>query len=184
MSPRELPLHGKKAAGRVALVDDGADYDLASRYRFWVAETRRPNGAVHGPYVQAHVPGSGKRGRNIFLHTLLTGWPLVDHEDGDPLNCTRANMREATDGQNSYNRRKGVRASSRYKGVCRKRDRWQANIKAGAERLYLGTYLSEVAAALAYDAEARRLHGEFARPNFPAFCTDCLTRRTNADSAV
>lgn len=185
MSPRELPLTGKLARGRVAWVSEGK-YDLAMQYRWRVWEVRRPNGRVDGPYAAACLPRVGGRPAHVlYLHTLLTGWVRVDHRNGNGLDCTDDNMREATAAQNGHNqgRRRG---SSRFKGVTRTRNgRWLARIRPGdGRRLGLGTYLSEVRAALAYDAAARELHGEFARPNFPAFCTDCLTRRTNADSAV
>lgn len=57
--------------------------------------------------------------------------------------------------------------SSQYKGVYKKRSRWAARIAVNGETTWLGTFKTEEEAARAYDAAAKRLHGEFARLNFP-----------------
>ena len=75
---------------------------------------------------------------------------------------------EATLAENLRNSgsRKGT---SRYKGVCwdAARGKWVAQIRANGPKLNLGGFANEGDAARAYDEAARRLHGEFARVNFP-----------------
>jgi hypothetical protein len=45
--------------------------------------------------------------------------------------------------------------------------RWNARIQAHGTRLWLGEFDTPEEAARAYDAAARRLHGPYARLNFP-----------------
>jgi len=54
-----------------------------------------------------------------------------------------------------------------FRGVCRNKDRWSARITRDGKHVHLGTYDTKEDAARAYDEAARRLHGEFARFNFP-----------------
>jgi hypothetical protein len=164
---RKVPLSGKKAAGRVALVDDD-DYDLVMRYKWFIVETRMPNGSMHGPYALAWDTSSG-RARGMLMHKLITGYPLTDHKNGSGLDNQRTNLRHATARQNQYNLRPQINKSSRYKGVCWLKDRkvWRAMIRTPDKRLYLGSFAIEEEAARAYDDAARHWHGEFARLNFP-----------------
>lgn len=62
----------------------------------------------------------------------------------------------------------GPRVGS-YKGVYwhRRDRRWVAKIRTPIKRLHLGAFVSPEAAARAYDAAARKYHGEFAYLNFP-----------------
>lgn len=161
MMPGEVPLYGKHARGRTALVDL-EDYEMVMRHRWHVWEAERP-GRPNGPYA---------RTGHTFMHTLLTGWPQVDHDDGNGLNNRRSNLRPATVQQNKANH--GTRSdsvASAYKGVYRVRKgtrrRWYARICSGANETNLGYFDSEEDAARAYDAAARRLFGEYAYLNFP-----------------
>jgi hypothetical protein len=165
---KTVPLHGKIAAGRVALVDD-EDYELVMQYRWNVLERAR-NGRTHGPYAITDT-GYGRTGRRgILMHKLLTGWPQTDHRDHDGLNNQRSNLRPATNSQNHANERPGTGFASAYKGVSlgSRGHGWQARIRVGGgERLYLGIFKSEIDAARAYDAAARKHHAEYACLNFP-----------------
>lgn len=161
---KEIQLRG----GLVALVDD-EDFGLVRDGRWHVLASRTTL------YARKHLKGGCDT--RIMMHTLLTGWPLVDHVNGNGLDNRRVNIRPATSSQNSMNRR--VRSDSRsgLKGVYRRKqrdgswaDRWAAHIQVEGRRVNLGNYPSPVDAALAYDAAAARHFGEFARLNFPAGC--------------
>jgi hypothetical protein len=163
---RTVLLHGAKADGRVVEIDD-ADYELVAPYRWTLLETARPHPT--GPYARAHQYPDGERAE-ILMHTLLTGWPRVDHCDGNGLNNQRQNLRPATASQNGANRRPVPGHSSQYKGVGwnKRSQRWRARIRFQGELRYLGSFADEVVAAKTYDAAARELFGAYARPNFPA----------------
>jgi hypothetical protein len=169
-----VPLHGKKARGRVALVDD-ADYELIARFSWCVLERVKPNRVIWGPYAYAYVGGGRAHPQQILLHRfLMPGACEIDHWDGNGLNCQRSNLRVATRSQNNANAQKRVRAdgtpsSSPWKGVSWRSDRskWRAYIVLDGRQHPLGNFADEMDAALAYDAAARRMFGLFARVNFP-----------------
>lgn len=168
-NPGEIPLYGKLAAGRVARIDDG-DFELVSQYRWRAYVIRRRNGSIKGPYAitQIQRPDGGRT--TIRMHSLITGWPLVDHVNCDGLDNRRENLRPATTAENARNARKtAMPTASQFKGVHRNRDwgRWIASIRVNRKSVYLGAFHSEAEAARAYDAAARELFGEFARLNFP-----------------
>lgn len=164
---KTVPLHGKYARGRVALVDD-EDYDLVMQYRWNVWEPKMaPGRRPEGPYAITNIRIDGRQ-RSVRMHKLLTGWPLTDHKNHNGLDNRRSNLRPATPGQNAQNARPRLECSSRYKGVSRApRGLWLAYIDADGQHHQLGYFASELEAAYTHDAAARELHGEFACPNFP-----------------
>lgn len=108
-------------------------------------------------------------GRHIRMHRLLTSPPAgreVDHINRNRLDNRRANLRIADDSQNMCNKARPPSAR-RYRGVGPKRGKFSAMIGHQRRNYYIGTFLTEEEAALAYDAAARQLHGAFARINFP-----------------
>ena len=96
-------------------------------------------------YATTTLPRDHETPRILRMHRLLLDYP-------------------ASPSQNQANRFKGTGTSSQYKGVTfiAEHGTWQAQL----DRSYLGRYLTEEEAAAAYDAEARKRFGAFARPNF------------------
>lgn len=150
MTVVEIPL----TRGFVALVDAEDAPDVLAAGKWHVLNDR---------YAMRHFPG----GRATAMHTFLTGWPLVDHINGDGLDNRRANLRQATHAENMRNRRRAISNRSGYKGVYWVRDRrkWKAQIKAGGRKYELGRFSDASDAARAYNEAAVRLHGEFAALN-------------------
>jgi AP2 domain len=166
LNPGEIYLHGSKAAGRVALVED-SDYDFVMQHRWYLREIMRPGRRTWGPYAATSIG----REKTVFMHCLLMGAKGIDHVNGNGLDNRRSNLRPATNGQNMWNRRPNLNHSSQYKGVqwapnCGN-GKWRANIKVNGTSFTLGFFTDEREAAEAYDAAAREAFGEFARPNFP-----------------
>jgi hypothetical protein len=108
------------------------------------------------------------------MHRQLLELPVGvrgDHRYNNGLNNQRINLRPASCRQNSANCRKRQRvAGSKYKGVSwskRGRGAWVVQI-GKRPYAYVGRFQSEIEAAQAYDLAAKKIYGEFARPNFPA----------------
>jgi AP2 domain/HNH endonuclease len=160
MTALSIPL----TKGQVAIVD-AADFARVSGYAAWYAQSRSDG---KGWYACARVPGSGRGGKKVLMHKLLIqDAARVDHWDGDGLNNRRANLRPCTQSENCANARKQAATSSRFKGVYldRHRQRWAAEITHQRRKIHLGRFVSEQAAAQAYNLAALELFGEFAKLN-------------------
>ncbi len=105
-------------------------------------------------------------------------WAIVNGYD-DSLELDRreangnyepGNCRWATKAQQAQNRRKAVGGKSRFKGVARHarpgRVGWRAVIWQAGRNKHLGTFRTELEAALTYDRAASATFGEFACINF------------------
>ncbi len=122
-------------------------------------------------------------GRQLTLSRFLLDVPegvLVDHQDGFTLNNKRCNIRAANYRQNAQNQAKkrtnsrGNPTSAKLRGIHwswnkkRTAGAWRAQIRdCSGKQITLGQYQDQEEAARVYDAAAIKLHGEFARLNFP-----------------
>jgi len=165
---REVPLHGKKAAGRVALVDD-ADYELVMQYRWRVHEAiPGPGRRLDGPYAVTNLPRVNGKKPALRMHVLITGIRTgIDHENHNGLDNQRHNLRRATRAENGQNRLPNLGHTSQYRGVCwyRLGGKWQARIKVDGRERHLGYFEDEEDAADAYDTAALAAWGSFAYLN-------------------
>jgi len=154
-----IPLNSKE----FAIVDD-EDFELASQYT-WNC-TKRSDLS----YARTSKKIGGKQ-FTIRLHRLLLSagpGEMVDHRNGDGLDCRRSNLRFATRSQNAQNKKRRSNARSQYKGLVFSGNSIAARINFNGKVIHIGSFLSEIEAARAYDAMARELFGEFARTNFEA----------------
>lgn len=108
----------------------------------------------------------------IYLHRLLMGavdGEIVDHRDGDGLNCTRENLRVGTMSENNANR-STTEAGSGFRNVYPSqmdKRRWQARVEKNGG-VFRGPPRKRPEVA-AHDADTllRALYGEWATLNFP-----------------
>lgn len=168
----QIPLHGKHAGAlnRHFVLVDAADVPNVAPYRWRIWMQVNAAGTRSGPYAVTTIPNGTKHGDRVVMHQLLNpGWKRVEHRNGDGLDNTRKNMREATPSQNGANRgKRRTGGTSRYKGVRQIRSgSWQARIKVDYVQWTIGSYPTEELAARAYDAVALKAWGDFARLNLP-----------------
>ena len=108
-------------------------------------------------------------GKKVYLHRFVmraSDDQLVDHVSGDRLDCRHSNLRFATDSGNSSNSRLR-RGATGYKGVqpIPNSTRWQARIMFAKGGRHIGVFATAREAAEAYDREAVKHFGAFARTN-------------------
>lgn len=88
---RKMTLYGKKGVGKSVKLDD-TDYEKYGHLRWHLSETG---------YAVRRTNGETTR-----LHRLIMNCPeglVVDHLNGDPLDCRKANMRICTQAENARN---------------------------------------------------------------------------------
>ena len=151
--------------GKVALVDD-EDYEmlilLGGRW------------CVNDGYAY-----NAKLGR---MHRMLLGAKpgvMVDHRNGNKFDNRRQNLRLCTNSQNQANRQVST-GKSKFKGVIwqRRSDSngfWKAQITVQKKVVYLGSYLTDLDAARAYNVAATEHFGEFAHLNDLTLTPSALT---------
>lgn len=149
---KEIPL----TRGLFAKVSD-CDYEELLKYKWYAVKCAKK-------YYARRCVGRNKK---IYMHRQILGNRnlFADHKDGDGLNNTRDNLRWADYAENNANR-KNFAGESQFKGVSRRGDKYEARIRHNGACIYIGSFDSEIEAALAYDKKACAMHGEFAATNF------------------
>ena len=165
--------------GYVAFVDDD-DYDCISSHKWHVYRICTGNKEYVYPRTtlsKTHSDGY-KWKREVLMHRfIMSAAPdqIVDHVNGNTLDCRRDNLRICTSAENSWNAHKsklinGKPTISEYKGLRfdprNKTNPWTAHISVNKKRIYLGKFKTEEEAALMYDVGSFIYHGKFGKPNF------------------
>lgn len=165
-----IPVQYKGGVICYTLVDRDK-FDAVTQHRWGLKPSPRQDG---NDYVYRYEKVDGKY-KQIYLHHVVYGVVTrLDHKNTDRFDNRLENLRPATTSQNSANKFKPdiiphdsiLYRQSRYKGVYRQLNRWIAQITFQRERRYIGSFEIEEEAAKAYDREAKKCFGEFARLNF------------------
>ena len=110
-------------------------------------------------------------GKQVLLHRLVAermGLSLdgvIDHINGDALDCRRENLQACTHQQNIMKQRHQVTAKNKYKGVMQFRNKWRSRITINGKTMHIGMFASAIEAARAYNEKAKELFGDFANLN-------------------
>jgi hypothetical protein len=106
------------------------------------------------------------------MHRLILQAPAgvkVDHINGNGLDNRSANLRLATNSQNTAHTHRSPRNVNGFRGVFfgspSRKKQWYAQIVCGGRKRTLGYFDDPRKAAIAYDEAAVRLFGEFATTN-------------------
>lgn len=94
--------------------------------------------------VKKHLP------KGAYLNDIGSN----NNNDFEPITSTTSQHRS-------------VNKDSKYRGVYKKYNRFQARLNFNNRQLYLGTFDSEEEAAIAFDVKSKELYGDKALLNFP-----------------
>lgn len=161
------------------MFDDILSYDeMSPTFLVWKITTSRkskagfPAGGIHKKL------GYGRfryRGQLYYIHRVvweLHNGPLLEGQMIDHINGIRSdnrleNLRIATVTQNNQNTTKRSFGKSKYKGVSwhKQCGKWRSELTVDKKRIHIGLFELEEEAAKAYNKEAVKVFGEFAKIN-------------------
>lgn len=141
---------------------DAEDFDRLATRASWRAMRDKGN--------SLYAVGDAKGNRLERMHRIVLQAPrkiLVDHINGHGLDNRKANLRLATYSENLRNARISKRNSTGYKGVswCKRSEKFVAHICFNGKAKFIGYFRTAQDAALAYDAAALELYGDYAKTN-------------------
>ena len=104
-----------------------------------------------------------KRSRMVFLvmHGKLP-FPCVDHKNGNSLDDSPLNLREATEEQNARNRKTHKKSNDLPRGVKQVKDKFVSLIRHNKKQEHLGTFGTIEEALGMYLSKRKEYYGEFA----------------------
>lgn len=157
---KQIPL----TKGKFTIVDD-EDYEKVIVHKW---HTHKGNTT----YYVATTPRGTKSNRLLLMHRFILDISdpkvHVDHINGNGLDNRRSNIRPCTPTQNNRNSSLPKNSTTGFKGVSIAYDnKYKVHLSHENNKLHIGTFDSKEHAALSYDFAARKLHGEFAKLNFP-----------------
>lgn len=125
---------------------------------------------IKGGYTRVYFKNKGYLRHRIIYYVATGKLPdVIDHKNGVEAGDGIDNLREADQSRNCQNRTKRRVATSRFKGVCVRDQptgiRYIAQIKIDGKVKHIGSYRDEYEAAKAYDREAIKHFGKFAKLN-------------------
>jgi hypothetical protein len=150
--------------GYDVLIDD-EDYDKIKGYPWWAITHAKLN---HTELVYFSY-NAGTQGRPL-LHRYVLGLKprdgkIVDHINGNTLDCRKSNLRIVTISQNGFNSHRHFNSSTGYKGVDYHKAgrKYRARICFNGKRISLGYYKTAKEAYAAYCEASKKYHGEYGR---------------------
>lgn len=92
--------------------------------------------------LRSHEPTTHKV---VKFYQLIVDYDLVEHEDRNPLNNRKSNLRQATVQENCRNRSLSIKNKSGFVGVHfdKTRDRWVASITIDYKQINLGRFINK-----------------------------------------
>ena len=151
----------KKEVFDYALVDD-RDFTWLNQHKWSLSDKGYPQSRINGKDVKMHLMVAdryfGKREKGMIL----------DHINQNKKDSRLCNLRVCTYQENSRNRdRHAEDETSKYHGVNYRKESgtWRVRIMDSGIQYNIGTFRTEIEAAIAYNHAAKEMFGEFASLN-------------------
>lgn len=129
------------------LVLDKKGKELINRFNWWWINSN-PKGVEKFYLTRQH------KEKTVYFHRELMNalnGQIIDHKDGNTLNCRLDNLRIVTSTQNALNRKPRKNAKSKFKGVYkRKSGKFYSMFQTPEKIHYCGQYNTEEEAHNAY----------------------------------
>lgn len=166
---RKIPfvfLTTKIRVGKTWATIDRRDFKTLSQHNWYINNKG---------YAYAFILDENGKRKGVLMHRMIMQAPEgmdIHHINHNPLDNRRKNLTICTHQQNLQSlqkpKKKKAPCSSKYKGVYRhKSGKFKVTLRHMGKQYHIGYFDDEIAAAKAYDAKARALHGKFAVLNFP-----------------
>jgi hypothetical protein len=143
------------------------DYNADTGVLYWKSRQRvtgRSVGAKDSKgRLRTEINGKSYAVHHVIFALHYNRWPIyqLDHINQIKDDNRICNLREATNTQNSYNRKSKNKLA---KGVSLHKGKYIARIRANGVTKHLGSYDNLAAAAKSYEIASVKYHGEFACP--------------------
>jgi len=147
--------------GYNVLIDDIVGPSVLAR-KWHIADRKR------GIYFSTSVQFPDGDRRDVKLHRFIREAPpgmLVDHKNGNHLDCRLENLRVCTTAQNTQNQPMLKTNKTGYRGVSfnKQAGKYRAVISHNGKYIHIGFYDTPEIAAEKYKEAAKKLFGEFYR---------------------
>lgn len=136
------------------IVDDEFWHEL-TLYNWW----------LNGRYAWTTFNSTPTSMQSLLMNKTFTKGCIIDHINNNPLDNRLSNLRYVEPSVNCHNKQKKSGCTSRYIGVCKKGNKWVANISHNNLPRYLGSFPTELDAAKEYNRVAVLLYGDNANLN-------------------
>ncbi|MCZ8945243.1 HNH endonuclease, partial [Escherichia albertii] len=165
------------ASDRYRLIEDYLYLD-GDTVRYKKDSLKHPNHSHRaGDEIKTSINGSGYRqvcfaGIQMFVHVVVFAlhnkrMPLknIDHINGNRLDNSPKNLREASRIANSRNQKTKCNSRSGIKNVLwnKQKNKWAVQVRTDFGRLYFGNYEDLELACLVASEAINKYHGQYAR---------------------
>jgi len=153
----------KLTKGKYAIVDN-EDYPYLSRFDWQTSSTETTRGVI------GYGATTAINGKIIYMNRFLLKSKSnyrVSYKNGNHLDCRKKNLFYSASTDILHRCKKRVGATSKYKGVSFNKNRGKYCVAITKQRVayYLGYFINERDAGLAYNKKAKELYGELAYQN-------------------
>lgn len=143
---------------------DEKDYDFLNQWSWTESKGKRTSYVIRSFYSKVT-----KKSKTIMMHRIILGLTtkdfVADHINKNGLDNRRENLRAISYSNNSVTKNVYRNKSSNYRGVFLVNGKFISQIRLNGKQIYLGSFISELTAAEAYNKAAIKYHGEFANLN-------------------